>query len=202
MNKLTVSPLKQVDDLIKSALEHDNIDIILAEINKMVQAKELVGKVLAKTIYLLHQSWYSFSISEHQTFIGTLESVNVHYGTIQRYLKYEQEKRKLPENFRDKPIRELLPITNALAQGYNIDEDGFASLDKASNLADTYRIIREIKNEEPRKSSLQIYLKDDGSIFCWHNQERYDVGFLDVHSEHEAVRMAITSIVGERIIRK
>ena len=197
------SPLKQVDDLIKSALEHDNIDIILAEINKMVQAKELVGKVLSKTIYLLHQNWYSFSISEHQTLIGTLESINVHSHTTQRYLKYELQKEKLPKEFLDKPIRELIPITNALFDDFEITDEDWSNLARASNLLDIHRIIREdIKNQEPRKSSLQIYLKDDGSVYCWRNQERYDVGFLDVHSKHEAVQMAINSIVGERIIRK
>ena len=194
MNEIVKSYLNQVDDLIQTALQKDDIDIVLIEINKMRHSEDLVGKVLAKTLYLLHQNWYLFSISENEKFLDILNTVNI--VNPQRYLKVGQYIDSLPQVIQDKPIREIIPITNALSQGYNISDDDFDKLERATNLPEVQRIVtKDIKGQEPRKSSLQGYLNSDGTLYCWYNGERHDSGYLDVNSSEEAIQKFINRIV-------
>ena len=189
------SPLSQVDDLIKSALEQDDIDIVLVEINKMRQAEDLVGKVLAKTLYLLHQSWYLFSISESEKFIDILSTVNI--TNPQRYLKVGQYIDSLPQAIQDKPIREIIPITNAISQGYIISDDEWEKLERSGSLSETQRIVtKDVKGGKGRKSGLVGYLDSEaGTLYCWHDGERYDSGYLDIHNKEDAVQKFINRIV-------
>jgi hypothetical protein len=183
MNELAQSSMKQVDDLIQTALDEDNIDIVLIEINKMRQVKELVGKALAKTLYLLHQNWYQFSVSESESFLDTLATVNI--SDPQRYLNVGKYIELLPPSIQDKPIREIIPITNSLAQGYSISDENMEKLERTTNLSEVQKIVTEdIKGQEPRKSRLQGYLNSsDGTLYCWYNGERHNSGYLDVHNQ-------------------
>jgi hypothetical protein len=196
MNEL--APLDQIDILIQESLDQDNPSIVLSEIKRMLQVRELVGKALAKTLYLLHQNWYNFSLSQTESFNDTIELwLSLHPHTVQRYVKWWHYQEQLPEQLENKPIREQIPITNAIAQGYEFEEEDWDKLERATNLSEVHGIIREVKGKEPRQSSLQIYVNQTGTLYCWYNQERYNIGYLDLKNEDEAVIRAI-----ERIIRE
>ena len=201
-NKL--SPFDQVDNLMQNALEKDDISIVLAEMDKMGKARDLVGKVLARTIYLFHQSWYLFSASSSDDFNDVLNSIGLDRGHVQRYLKAGQYYNSLPESIQNKPIREIIPITNALSQGYEISEENWEKLERASNASEIQMVVtKDIKNKEPRKSSLQNYVDSKGSVYCWYNQERFSVGFLDIQSTELAVQKSVDRIIASAgIIRK
>ena len=161
----------------------------------MRKSEDLVGKVLAKTLYLLHQNWYSFSISKSEKFLDILGTINI--TDPQRYLRVGQYIDSLPQAIQDKPIREIIPITNALSQGYNISDDEFDKLERTTNFPEVQRFVtKDIKGQEPRKSGLLGYLDSgDGTLYCWRDGERYNSGYLDVHSEDEAVQKFINRIV-------
>ena len=61
MNDITQSTLTQMDDLIADAVNKDDMDFVLQKIRKMIQAKKLIGKALARTLYLLYSNWNKFS---------------------------------------------------------------------------------------------------------------------------------------------
>ena len=197
MSEIMKSPLNQVDDLIQKALDQDDIDIVLVEINRMIEAKELVGKVLAKTLYLLNQNYYRFSISEQERVEDILGAINVKPDTMKRYLRVWKYMDELPQSFQDGSIRNIVPIANALDQGYDISDEHWEKLERASSLHEIQRIVTvDVKEAEPRKSGIHGYLNNgDGSLYCWCDGERGDVGYLDIHSTNEAVQKFINRIV-------
>jgi len=198
MNEITQSALSQVDSLIQTALANDDIGPVLQQIHRMTQAKELVGKALAKTLYNLHKHWYSFSISEHESFYGTMDSINLSSTVVKRYLRVAEYIKSFPPQIQEKPIRELIPIANAVSQGYDISDNDWKELERAERLSDIQKYVTtEIKNQEPRKGSLQIYLDSNGSLYCWYNQEQWNIGYLDVECSEIGVRKSIDRIIGK-----
>ena len=195
MNELA-NPFSLVDTLMQDALDRDDPYVVLVEVRKLLDAKELVGKTLAKSLYLLHQSWYNFSLSGQESFNDIINaSLNLTPGTVQRYVKLWHHMKELPESIQSKPTRELIPITNALSQGYEFDEDDWDNLERATSLNEIQKIVTtDVKGQEPRKSGLRIYLEQDGSLVCWYQDERYAVGYLDVKSSDDPVERAINRI--------
>jgi len=192
-----LSPFDQVEALMQDALAKDDISIVLAQIERMLLAKELVGKVLAKAIYLFYQNWYSFSASKSDKFNDVLGSLNITPDTVKRYLRVWQYHGQLPKNIQERPIREIVPITNALSQGYEISDENWEKLERSSNLSEIQRVVtQDVKNKERRKSSLQICLDSEtGSYYAWKNGERHDGGFLDVNSTNPVVQEMIERTV-------
>lgn len=187
-----LSAFDQVESLIREAVEKDDISIALAQIDRMNRAKELVGKVLAKTIYMLYTNWFNFSASKSDKFLDVMNSINVDPHTVARYLKVWQYHDSLPAFMQDKPIRETIPVTNALSQGYEISEENWEKLEKASNLSEIQRIItKDVKGKEPRAGSLQIYLDSDGTYYGWKDGERHNAGWLDVDNNDSVVQEII-----------
>jgi len=203
MNEIIKSPLNQVDELMQKALDQDNIDIILIEINRMIDAKELVGKVLAKTLYLLNQNYYKFSISEQEKLKDILGAINVDKSTADRYLRAWKYMEELPQSFQDGPIRNIVPITNALDQGYSISDEHWGKLERASSLHEIQRIVTvDVKEAEPRTSGIHGYVDDEGSLYCWRDGERNEVGYLDVNSTNETVQKFINRIINNTGIER
>ena len=195
MNELTL--FDQIEKSINESIDADDPYIALGHMKRLLEAQQLIGKGLAKFLYLMHSHWESFSLSKQEGFNDVItQSLNLAPYTRDRYLKFGQYESSLPEEIKEKPIRELIPITNALSQGYDFSDDNWKDIERASNLAEVEKVVREdIRGEEPRKSSLQIYVDQQGSIVAWYNQERFSVGYLDMSNETEAIQKAVTRII-------
>jgi len=197
MNDLEVSKLNEIDAWIDDAINKDDVNLILDKINRMIQAKELVGKALAKIIYLLYHSWNKFSVSEQESCDDMLKLIKVHPYTTSRYLSMWENMSTLSQAFQERPVREIIPVTNALSQNYKISEEVMEKLERATTVAEIQRIVtKDVKGKEPRKFSLQPCLDvNTGEIYGWYNGERCSGGYLDVASKHPGVQKLIKRIV-------
>lgn len=190
--------LEKLDLIVQEALEKDNPDIVFHQLRRLEEAEKFVGMAKAKLIHNLNELWYNFSLSETQSLADTaFESLGWNLYTIDRYIKMWQFKDQIPASFNldERPVREVTPVTNALSQGVEITEEDWDKLSRTTKQEEVYAVLREIKGQEPRKGSLQVYLYDDGSIVAWHEDMRYDVGYLDVKSTNEAIQKAINRLV-------
>lgn len=192
MNEL--STLTKIDLIVQEAVKEDNPDIVFAELRRLEEAEKLMGMAKAKFIFTLHQNWERFTLSASQTMEDTaFEQLGWRKYTIDRYISMWKYKDAIPTSFKleDRPVREVTPITNALSQGIEFTEENWEDLSRTTKQEEVYAVLREIKGEEPRKGSLQVYLYDDGSIVAWHQNIRYEVGYLDVKNTEEAIQKAI-----------
>jgi hypothetical protein len=149
---------------------------------------------------MMHRNWDVFSDKNDfgdEVFIGT----GLHPHTTERYVKVWSmfAQRHIPEHleseFRQKNIKDLIPIANALHQGYDIDEENWEELAYAPDYATVAKVVRDdIKNVEPRKNTLQLYLKRDGTVVAYKGQQQENVAWLDLESENELVQQAVERI--------
>jgi len=200
-----ISPFEKIYSLLDQAIENDNPDIVVSEIAKLHQGRDIVGKILAKIIGLLEQSWYRFSISKKETFEQVmLLNLGIEYGTLQRYRKWWRHHPEMPKPLQEMPIRYTIPVTNSLSQGYEITSEQYDKLEKAgTNLKEIQRIVtREVKGKEQRKTAMHGNISRDGTLYRWYDGERYDVGYLDVTSTEEPIREYVDKIINTMEIRR
>ena len=208
MNLLTAetSMLDRVDSIISKAIESDDPHYAAQQMQILLSAQQLVGKTLAKFLFLLKYSWGKFSLSKQESFNEFIVgSLNLTDNTRNTYIHYWEHRNKLPESFRDRPIRDLIPVTNAISQGYSVEEETWDDLNNATHVSEIAKIVREdIKGKPPRKGYLQLYLHEDtGDIVAWKDGQRAAVGFLDIYSDDDNVISAIERITKRAgLIRK
>ena len=197
MNKLA-ERLDEIEAIVAEAIASDNPDLVFQELKRLEEAERFVGMAKAKFIYILHLSWDNFSLSSTQSLQDTaFEYLNWKPYTVERYISMWQYRELIPASFNvdERPVREVVPITNALSHGLEIGDDGWDKLARTTKQEEVHAVLRGIRGEEPRRGSLQVYLHSDGSVVAWHNNIRYEVGFLDVNNMQEPVQKSIKRLV-------
>lgn len=179
---------ENVKDAINSALNelnktNDNrkIDQILTNLFGL---EKITKFAIAQLLYGYEKWWDETGQAEKRgdTFKDYFESV--HSGNLvvmRRYItvwKY-RDAGMFPSE------AELLPVTyqqdiatKLLDEGYELTEEQWDSLIDSQNTGQLSKRIREIKGKEPTKASYLMYLERDGNVVCWHQDERFFVGFL------------------------
>jgi hypothetical protein len=107
---------------------------------------------------------------------GTKKVTTKRYITAWGYV----EDYTIPKEVAQRPMRELVPISNALAQGYEIGKAEWRKIALCSNSGELSEILRDIKGKEPRKSARVIKLARDGSLYGYKDDKKYFIGFLNV----------------------
>lgn len=197
------------------------IDIVLVNLNETGDISEatnvlttlnrignVAGHAKAKLLYGMYQWWQengngkSFEDYIASKSVDAPESV-----TIDRYITVQEkiESGEIPDAIAVRPMRDLVPIAKALAQGYEIKEKNWDRLIKATSNSEISDILRSVKGKSPRKSSLQIQYARDGSLYAWKNNKRTFIGYLDkeAYETSEDAKKAIDRILDSAgVIRK
>jgi hypothetical protein len=192
--------LQKAENVIQEAIEQQNAYIALNVCRELVGVGKLSGMALAKILYSIKDSWESFDIDDWFEDV-VYEYIGLHQTTVTRYVRvwemYAEEKipKKFEEKIQQRNIKEQIPIANAIAQGCEIDDDDWKELADAPDLSTVLRVVRDISGKPPRKSSLQIYLDRDGSLWAYQENQKGFVGSLEVDDKEELVKKAIERLV-------
>jgi hypothetical protein len=101
------------------------------------------------------------------------------------------------------PIKCLIPIATMYDQGYEVESNQWLALANAPDPSSIRKIIRKIKEKEPKKGSLQLEINwKSGEISAWKDGQRYYVGYLETQSKDEPVQQAIKRIMSDKILEK
>ena len=200
---LAISPndeLAMVEDVIKESIRQKDPEIIFQHGFQLLTGMQVRGWALAKLLYLTEKCWDVYKIGDdfYDTVTGYLA---LHKNTIKRYIDVWDScdlipPQLLPE-FQQKAIRSHIPISSAIAQGYEIDNDTWQKLADAPDLNTVSAIVREdVRGEEPKKGSISLSMDRHGSIWVFVETDvRFFVGSLNVEVKDEAVQKAINRIV-------
>jgi len=160
---------------------------------------QIRGWALAKLLYLVEKSWDDYEIGDdfYDTVTGYLA---LHKNTIKRYIDVwdscELIPPKLLPEFQQKAIRTHIPISSAIAQGYEIDDNTWQDLADAPDLNTVSRIVREdVRGEELKTGSISLSIDRDGSIYAFSHDQRYFIGSLEVDHKVEVAQKAINRII-------
>jgi hypothetical protein len=192
--------LQEIEAIIERSVEQRDASIALDACKKLVSISKISGLTLAKGLYLIKTQWDKFD--EADSFDETaFIHIGLHKHTVDRYVAVWElfAEKSVPvdliDTMQQRNIKELIPIANAVAQGYEIQQDEWERLADASDFNEISRIVREdIKGSEPRKSGIQIYLTDTGEIWAYQSGDRYFIGSLEVKDDREVIQKAIERI--------
>lgn len=194
--------LDKIETIINESLSKHDVHIALNSCKTLKSIIKTSGIGLAKLLYLIYYHWDDFGMEDAFEDV-VFEYVGLHRHTVERYVRvwgmYAED--KVPKQFVQKimhrNIKDQIPIANALVQGYSITPETWEDLAEAPDYNTVSQIIlTDVKQAEPRKSSMKIFLDNQGTIWVKKGREsRKFVGSLDTHSDEEIVKMAIQRII-------
>lgn len=202
----------RLDAVMEKALATKDVELVLNEGVRLIQIGQLTGMGLAKLAFELKKVWREFGVGA--TFEDTIMQYwSMEKVTLNRYMQIWEMRVALQEQGISQEIREALEektldeqvkISIAWASGFPMDETVLQKLADAESPAEVYDMVRDIKNEEPRKNSLNIRLTRDGSLYAYAGQDSNGlyVGYLDIDSNDDTIKKAINRILNSCRIRQ
>ena len=190
----------EVDNRLSNAIQSGDLDAAGDLVEGLVKVTKASGKELAKVLYTLNTNWNVFNTDETFLEWAYLRS-GLHRHTIERYVKVEElfSGESVPEDIKpflaEKNLAELFPIANMVDQGYEPDSDQWKDIILQPDESSIRNKVREIKEQEPRKTALILKIDDMGSIWAIKEGVRKFIGSLELSDEDEVVQKAIKRII-------
>lgn len=199
--------LLEIEVRINRAISLHDADEAFLVCEAMIGQMKRSGIALAKALWMIKTDWDKLSIGDD--FFPTAQHyLGLHPHTIERYVKvWDMLDKYVPESIRakiqQKNIKILIPIANAIAQGFEIEDSTWKKLVAAPDYSEVSKIVREeIKDESPRKNNLTLQVDGLGSVWAYNSGEKYYVGSLEVGDERDIVIKAIERIISNSGILK
>ena len=192
--------LSQVDVVIDRAVSEKDPEIVFNAGGVLLQVNRLAGIGIAKLAFTMKDRWGEFEINEEFTDVAS------HYWklsklTIDRYIRVWEmfDKESIPSTQKDKllqrPMKDLVAISNMVASGYPIPEPMWEVLAEAPNNATILAEVRDIKGTEPKTGSMIIHMERDGSLRAWRDGMGKHVGYLNLEHQDADVEKAVNRII-------
>lgn len=193
-----------VDGVVAELNQTGNIQKATQVVSILDRIDNVTGHAKAKLLHGM-SAWYKTN-KPQDDFGDYIESTtSTKRVTVERYVNvWEQiEQERIPKNIQERPMRDLVPIANMLAQGFEPSKAEWGKINLAANPSELSEVIRAVKGKKPRKSGMTIQLERDGSLYAFKDNKRVYVGYLDLTEWDELKLKAIERILdGAQIIRK
>jgi len=196
----TADILSKVDEVIDRAVTESDPEIVFNAGEVLIKANRLAGIGLAKLAFTMNDRWGEFEINEE------FSDVASHYWqlsklTIDRYIRVWEmfDKEQIPDIQKDRllqrPMKDLVAISNMVASGFPVPEPMWEVLAEAPNNATVLSEIRDIKGVEPRGDSMIIHLERDGTLRSWRAGMGKHIGYLVLNDPDTDVDKAVNRII-------
>lgn len=196
--------LDGIEAAINRSIEEKDIDIAIQTGLSIYKTARMAGLGLAKLLWMINKHWIEYNIDEEFTdYIFT--EMGISKTTIHRYVRiwdmWEDPELKLSATDKlklfSRPIKDLSAIATTIDAGYPVNNQQWQSLIEAESNNKLLEVLRDAKNEEPRRQSIIISLKRDGSLVAYNSGNQYFLGYLetDKMEEEVVIKRAITRLV-------
>ena len=208
LDKAQKSLIDRVDEIISDSVSKGNPDIAGNALNYLMGMSRISGLSLAKMIYTFKFQWENFD--RRETFEQYLNDYSgIQKVTIKRYYKVWEMlvsgdvPRESTEKLKLLPIRCLVPIANMWSQGWPIDDSQWQRLSNAPDPSTVNKIIREIKDDKPKKGSLQIeWESEEKKLTMWKDGVPHNV-YLQFDEDDPIVISGLERLFGDgRVLEK
>lgn len=173
--------MSAIDNEIVYLNDSGNINHVMSVLSGLEGVEGITGHAKAKLLFGA-QEWYKQNrpedvFSDHVEAHTGIKKITVdRYITVWRYV----EDLTIPKQIAERPMRELIPISKTISQGYEISKEQWRKIGNTSNDGELREILRQIKGKSEKKNARVIKLARDGSLYGWKNNERYFLGYLNV----------------------
>jgi hypothetical protein len=195
----TTAELQIVDEMFEQSMKENDPLIMFGYMLNIQKQFQVQGMALTKSCYLMNKYWDAYEVGDN--FLDTAsEYLGIHRHTVERYIKIWEmitiAPKHIARDLQQKGLTTLVPVANALAQGYEIQDSVWERIVDAPDYATTQRIINEeVKETEGRSSRLNIMLDRNGSLWAITKDERFFIGSLEVDDDRDVVKKAIERLV-------
>ena len=194
------SVLGGVDDVVQILYTQHDIKFAVAVLHAFEKFQDISGFARAKLLWGA-QKWFT-STRQRGNFYEKFGLSDTNERTYaDRLIRLWDciETGKIPKSLhKNRKIRELLPISEALSQGFAISDKAWKQLEQATDLMEIGNILQKIKGKQPRKGTLTLTIDDRGFITAWEDGQAHHVGTLnyaDMDTD-EVVKKAVLRIKG------
>lgn len=195
--------MSAIDGVLEQLNQTGNINQAIKVLNTLDRVDNITGKAKSYLLWGTNEWWKKNKSTED--FADHVESTSSTKAvTVERYVNvWEQiEQERIPKKIQDRPMRELIPIANMLAQGYEPSKEQWQEIHLSANPSELLDAIRGVKGTQPRKSGMIITLEKDGSLYVNVNDKRTYIGFLVDDRRPDVLKAIERIIAGAQIIRR
>ena len=186
---------------MENAVASHNIELATGLLDSLVKVIKVAGLALAKILLIFDDNWPSFEIDDDpydylSSIVGLSKENTERYVRVARMLRDEVTP-EIAEQLEQKPIGTLIPVANAIHQGYEVEDAQWSQIIEAPDQKTISTFVREqIKQVEPRKSHLGLWMDRDGSLWAFKEERRVFIGSLEIAiTDDELIQQAIARIV-------
>lgn len=197
--------LDEVDRLVDLAVQMGGTDMLLDEATSYLQQTRISGLALCKLLYKIQSIWAEGDFMEIASSRLGLSSTTINrYISIWSVYELKQIPAELSNNFLQKPLRSQIPVAKLIEQGYTPSQEQWQQLANSPDLSTTAKLVRDIKQTEPRKSAMLLFIDQRGNLTACQDGKIVDLGWLNVAMmEDDLAAKAIKRIVNDaRILKK
>lgn len=190
--------LQRVEEIIEQSIQEKDALIALDACSKLKKAAKLAGLGLAKAFYLIKKNWELYEREDDFDEV-VVEFTGFHAHTVERYVRVwnmliNVAPTEYVSQLQQRNIKDLIPIANAISEGYEIEKDEWVGLVYAPDYNTVSSKIRDIKGEPPRSYGLQIMMNKTGQLTALQDNRIEVIGYLDMNSEELGMK-AINRII-------
>jgi len=192
--------LQRIEDRINESVAEKSSIIALNVCRELCGIGQVTGLALAKALYLTGEHWNEYEDVEGDYEETIVEYTGLHKSTVQRYRRVWRmfARKQVPDEIEDqlkqRNIKDLIPIANAVSDGYEIYDEDWDDIVNASDYHEVSAKIRDIKGTPPRRQSLQIMMDSDGTLSAIKDNKFGHVGYLALDEDNEVSQQAIERI--------
>lgn len=200
------SVLNGVDDVIKTLYANGNINFAVSVLNAFEEFSNISGFARAKLLWGA-QKWFveTGQSGDFYEKFGIKDKGEQTYTDRLIRLWDAIQSQAIPEKvMKGRKVRELLPISEALSQGFQISDKVWKELAAAIDMGEISTIIQKSKGKQPKKGTLTLVADSRGFITAWvdgHPHHAGTLNYADMDTD-PVVKKAVLSIKnGNRKIR-
>lgn len=188
--------LHGVDDVIKSLYETGNVHAAVQVLDAFEKFSDISGFARAKLLWG-GQQWFETTHQSGDFYekFKLKEKNQVTYADRLINLWDAMQSGKLPKKVHEhRTVRELLPISEALSQGYELNDKVMNKLVQAADITEISKIIQKAKGKQPKKSTITLVVDAKGFITAWQDGVAYNAGTLNVTDDAPTIQKAVARI--------
>lgn len=173
--------LRGVDDVVSSLYATGNIPFVVSVLNAFEKFQDISGFARAKLLCRA-QDWFAQTQQTGDFYekFGVTEKNERTYADRLIRLWECVEGKLVPEGLLGaRTLKELLPITEAISQGYVISEKARKQLEQAVDVGEIGAILQKVKGKQPRKGAISLVIDNKGFITAWEDGQAHHVGSLN-----------------------
>lgn len=169
------SLLQRVDNIIQKSIEAGDLSMADDAMQSLLGINRVSGLATAKFIYTMKHGWKYFnqedSFENHAWETWGISKATQKKGCrAWEFLISDDIPKEYLEKIKLQGIKSIIPMSNLWAQKWEVEPHQWLALSNAPDVATVNKLIRQIKNVEPKANSIQMeWDADEKSIIVWKN---------------------------------